>query len=100
MAGGIFLLRVPRVARFLITAGRDDHLELEPGATARDAAGFVLGTAFGILLHQRGAMVLHGAAAAKDGRAWPSAVYRARVNRRWRRRSAARGYWFSPTIFA
>ena len=69
MAGETFLLRVPRVARFLITAGREIALELEPDSTARDAAGFVLGTAFGILLHQRGAMVLHGAAAAKDGRA-------------------------------
>jgi hypothetical protein len=69
MAGEIVLLRVPRLARFLITAGRDIAVEIEPGVTNRDAAGFVLGRVFGILLHQRGALVLHGAAVAKDGRA-------------------------------
>jgi hypothetical protein len=69
MAGEIFLLRVPRLARFGITAGRDIAVEVEPGVTERDAACFVLGTAFGILLHQRGALVLHGAAVAKGSRA-------------------------------
>jgi hypothetical protein len=63
------LLRAPRVARFLIEGGRHIGVELEPGATARDASIFVLGVSFGILLHQRGAMVLHGAAVARDGRA-------------------------------
>jgi hypothetical protein len=69
MDGETVLLRVPRLARFLIKGGRDICVELEAGATARDASGFVLGTSFGILLHQRGALVLHGAAVAKDGRA-------------------------------
>ena len=69
MAGEMFLLRVPRLARFRITAGREIAVEIEPGVTDHDAAGFVLGSAFGILLHQRGALVLHGAAVAKDGRA-------------------------------
>jgi hypothetical protein len=64
-----FLLRIPRLARFLITAGREIAFELEPDATEHDATGFVLGTAFGVLLHQRGALVLHGSAVAKDGRA-------------------------------
>jgi len=63
------LLRVPRLARLLITAGREIAVELEPGAEERDATGFILGTAFGVLLHQRGDLVLHGAAVAKDGRA-------------------------------
>ena len=40
--------------------GRDISVELEPGVLEHDATGFVLGTAFGILLHQRGALVLHG----------------------------------------
>jgi ABC-type cobalamin/Fe3+-siderophores transport system ATPase subunit len=64
-----FLLRVPRLARFLIVAGRDITVELESGTTDHDVAGFVLGSAFGILLHQRHALVLHGAAVARDGRA-------------------------------
>jgi hypothetical protein len=69
LAGEAVLLRVPRLARFLIESGRDICVELESGATARDASAFVLGTSFGILLHQRGALVLHGAAVAQDGRA-------------------------------
>jgi energy-coupling factor transporter ATP-binding protein EcfA2 len=63
------LLRVPRLARFLIKSGCDICVELESGVTAREASGFVLGTSFGILLHQRGALVLHGAAVAQGGRA-------------------------------
>jgi hypothetical protein len=69
MAGESFLLRVPRLARFLITAGRQIEVDVDPGTEERDAAGFILGTAFGILLHQRGALVLHGAAVAKGDRA-------------------------------
>jgi hypothetical protein len=67
--GERFLLRVPGLARILISNGRALDVELEPGGLARDAAAFVLGTAFGILLHQRGALVLHSSAVARDGRA-------------------------------
>ncbi len=63
-----FLLRLPQLARFLIEEGRRITVAIEPGARERDAIGF-LGVVFGILLHQRGALVLHGAAVAKDGRA-------------------------------
>ena len=69
MAGEAVLLRVPHVARFLIARGREIAVQLEPDAKERDAAGFVQGTAFGILLHQRGALVLHGAAVARNGSA-------------------------------
>jgi hypothetical protein len=69
MADDHFLLSVPCRARFLIARGQEITVELEPNATERDAAGFVLGPAFGILLHQRGALVLHGSAVASDGRA-------------------------------
>jgi hypothetical protein len=68
--GDTLLLRVPRLARYLISDGLHIGVELEPGATERDASAFVLGTSFGILLHQRGALVLHGAAVAKDGAAF------------------------------
>lgn len=69
IVGETFLLRVPRLARFLIESGREITVEIEPGSEERDATSFVLGSAFGILLHQRGALVLHGAAVEKDGRA-------------------------------
>lgn len=69
MDGDTVLLRVPRLARILIRSGRDISVQLEPGANARNVSAFVLGTSFGILLHQRGALVLHGAAVAKGGRA-------------------------------
>jgi hypothetical protein len=69
MAPDGFLLRVPKVARFLVKGGNLIDIELAPEGTASDAAAFVLGTAFGVLLHQRGALALHGAAVAKGGAA-------------------------------
>ncbi|MEI9991731.1 MAG: hypothetical protein WDM86_17035 [Rhizomicrobium sp.] len=69
MDGAAFLLHVPRVGRFLMSAGRSISVALEDGATPRDASAFVLGSALGILLHQRGALVLHGSAVAREGRA-------------------------------
>lgn len=54
-----FLFSVPRVARFLVTAGREVVVDLHLPATTTDAAPFLLGTAFGVLLHQRGQLVLH-----------------------------------------
>ena len=69
MAGEECLLYVPGLARFLVARGQEITVQLTPNTKERDAAGFVLGTAFGILLHQRGALVLHGAAVAKDGHA-------------------------------
>jgi predicted ATPase len=59
-----FLLSVPKVARYLIVAGRAVDVELEPDADAADAQVYLLGTAFGILQHQRGRMVLHASAIA------------------------------------
>jgi hypothetical protein len=61
------LLKVPNVARYLISSGRDIAVQPEQGASEQDAAIFVLGTAFGILLHQRGVMVLHASAIAENG---------------------------------
>jgi hypothetical protein len=62
IAGQQFLLRVPGVARFLLTAGDEIAFEAEPGADAGDVPIFILGTAFGILLHQREQIVLHASA--------------------------------------
>ena len=64
-----FLFGVPGLARFLVTGGHKITVEVEPGALESDASGFVLGTAFGVLLHQRGSLVLHGSAVSDKGRA-------------------------------
>ena len=69
MDGGACLLRIPRLARFLVVGGREITVELEPGATVHDTSAHVLGTALGILLHQRGTLVLHGAAVARNNEA-------------------------------
>jgi len=64
-----FLLRVPELARFLMTGGRDISVDINADAVKRDVVGFVLGTTFGILMHQRVALVLHGSAVARNDRA-------------------------------
>ena len=64
-----FLLKVPAVARYLIVAGREICIELEPGVEVGDAQVYLLGTAFGLLQHQRGRMVLHASAVAVGDKA-------------------------------
>jgi hypothetical protein len=59
-----FLLTVPAVARYLIVGGREIRIDVEPGVELADAQVFLLGTAFGLLQHQRGRMVLHASAVA------------------------------------
>lgn len=53
-----FLLSLPGIGRFLAADGR--LLEMQPEGDARDAVPFLLGTALGALLLQRGNLVLHG----------------------------------------
>lgn len=69
IASGKFLLRIPKLARFLLSGGSRIVFELEHGAAAEDVAIFLIGTVFGILLHQRGEIVLHGSAVQVGGRA-------------------------------
>lgn len=64
-----FLLRIPGVARFRLSSGRTVAYEAEPGAETDDIAAFLLGTVFGVLLHQRGLVVLHASAVEVEGRA-------------------------------
>jgi hypothetical protein len=52
------------VGRFLIKGGHEITFDLDAGADERDAVVYVLGSAFGILLHQRGHLVLHASAIA------------------------------------
>lgn len=64
-----FLLTIPNVASFLLTSGREITFEAEPGGIESDIPIFLLGTVFGILLHQRGRIVLHASAVNVNGRA-------------------------------
>ena len=69
IAGKRFLLRIPAVARFLLNEGRDIAFEPESGADDGDIPIFILGTVFGILLHQREQIVLHASAVRVNGKA-------------------------------
>jgi len=69
IAGKQFLLRVPSVARFLLSDGQEIAFEAEPGGDAGDIPIFILGTVFGILLHQREQIVLHASAVRVNGKA-------------------------------
>ena len=62
IAGKQFLLRIPDIARFLLTDGSEIVVAPETEAAAADIPIFILGTAFGILLHQREHIVLHASA--------------------------------------
>lgn len=66
-SGDKFLFSIPRVARIQVNSGREIVAECE-GADV-DAVPFLLGTAFGVLLHQRNSLVLHASAVSHDGRA-------------------------------
>lgn len=69
IAGSQFLLRIPDIARFLLSEGRDIAFETEGDTDARDVSIFLLGTAFGILLHQREQIVLHASTVRVNGKA-------------------------------
>lgn len=53
-------LQVPQVARFLVQDGREILIDPEPGIDEDSLRVFLLGSAFGALLFQRGHLVLHG----------------------------------------
>jgi len=53
-------LQVPRVARFLVQGGHTILIDPEPGIDEDSLRVFLLGSALGALLFQRGHLVLHG----------------------------------------
>jgi hypothetical protein len=67
--GERLLLRIPSIARFMLTGGRDIVVASEAEADPGDVPIFILGTVFGILLHQREQIVLHASAVAVNGKA-------------------------------
>lgn len=62
-------LSVGGVARYRIANGSEIEVTPEPGASMRDVRLFLLGTAFGILCHQRGLIPLHANAIVVQGEA-------------------------------
>jgi hypothetical protein len=61
------LLRIPDVGRYRIRDGREIVVEAEAGASERNIRLFLLGSALGALLHQRGLLPLHANAIEMDG---------------------------------
>jgi hypothetical protein len=69
IAGKQFLMRIPDIARFLLNDGAEIVVAPESEASAADIPIFILGTVFGILLHQREQIVLHASAVRVNGKA-------------------------------
>jgi hypothetical protein len=63
------LLTVPKVGRFLVRSGNEILIDPDPGASERNVRIFLLGSAIGALLHQRGLLPLHANAIDIGGRA-------------------------------
>lgn len=61
--GGI-VLAIPETGRFLIRDGREIRVDPAPGASERNLRLFLLGSALGAVLHQRGLLPLHANAVA------------------------------------
>lgn len=66
---GALVLTVPEVGRYRVEGGRTILIDPAPGASDRNMRVFLLGSAMGALLHQRGLLPLHANAVAFGGRA-------------------------------
>ncbi len=60
------LLRVGGVGRYLVRGGREILIDPDPSATAHDVRVYLLGTCLGVLLHQRGLLILHASGVVTD----------------------------------
>ena len=69
MRPGRFLLRVPGMVRFLLRDGAAIDYEAEANAQPGDLAAFVIGAAFGLLLHQRGLVTVQASSVCVKGKA-------------------------------
>jgi hypothetical protein len=69
IAGDALMLNIPNVARYRIEGGREIVIDPDPSAPERNVRLFLLGSAFGALLHQRGLLPLHANAIQVDGKA-------------------------------
>lgn len=69
VAEGAVMLTVKDVARYLISGGSKIIVDPMPGVAERNVRLFLLGSALGILCHQRGLLPLHANAIVVDGSA-------------------------------
>jgi len=67
--GEALLLTIPDVARYRIEGGTEIVVDAHPSAPDRNIRLYLLGSAFGALLHQRGLLPLHANAVEVDGKA-------------------------------
>lgn len=65
----IFWMDVAGTARLLVRHGREIVIDAYPAASESDIRAYLLGSAIGALLHQRGLLALHASAVEIDGRA-------------------------------
>lgn len=68
MHGSALTLVVPGVGRFSISGGAEIIVDAEEAASPRNVRLYLLGSAFGALLHQRGLLPLHANAIAVEGK--------------------------------
>lgn len=67
-ANGVVQFDVPGVGRFRVAGGRDIVVDIEPDADEADVRLYLLGSALGLLCHQRGLLPLHANAfVSEDG---------------------------------
>ena len=68
-SNGEVILAIHNVARYRVSGGNDIIVDPHPQGSARDVRLYLLGSAFGVLCHQRGLLPLHANAIVADGRA-------------------------------
>lgn len=69
MAEGQFLLRIPGIVRMVLEGGSTITWQCEGETQPEDAAIFVTGSGFGLLMHQHGRSILHASAIDVGGKA-------------------------------
>lgn len=67
--GGLFQLEVANVARYRVSGGAYVRVQAMPGAAPGDVRLYLLGSALGAILHQRGLLALHAGAIEVRGQA-------------------------------
>ena len=67
VAASEYLLNIPGVARFYVSAGNQVRVEPAANAPARDLSVYLLGSVFGALCHQNGLLPLHASSVEAGG---------------------------------